>query len=183
MKRQLLCLCLCITTFLAGCGGREAHPIEAYIPGDENRSCRGLSVEISQLDHDMDILRPKTDKFAYNAICFVGGVLIIVPFFFMDLKNAEKVEYAAVQRRYNRLRALAVERNCDLLSGTEIPTSDSGETRRVKGYKVDTSRKDASGNFLTIPVYENEPKYLLKKDAAGEPVKDAKGNFIFEPVP
>lgn len=55
-----------------------------------------------------------------------------------------------------------------------------GKERRVSGYEAHIN--PATGKMETVPVYEDGPKYRMKKDAQGEPVKDAKGNFIFEPV-
>ena len=67
------------------------------------------------------ILRPKTNKFATNAAWATAGWFLIFPFFFMDLKDAEKIEYDAYARRYNRLLILATEKNCDMLNLPKEP--------------------------------------------------------------
>ena len=104
---------LAFAVFFAGCAGRQANPIPSYLPGDENRSCRALQAETAQLQADMQRILPETNKFAYNAVCAAGGVFLIFPFFFMDLKDAEKVEWEAMRVRYNRLLVYAAEKECD----------------------------------------------------------------------
>lgn len=111
--KKLICLTLSFAIFSAGCAGREANPITAYLPGDENRSCTALKAEVAQLQVDMARLLPKTDKGLTNALWAVGGVFFIVPFFFMDFKDAEKIEFDAMRRRHNRLLIYAAEKDCD----------------------------------------------------------------------
>jgi len=117
--KAVLNVLLCILILFAGCAGREANPVLSYIPGDENRSCKALTMEMAQIQAEMDKLRPKTNKFITNAAWATAGVLLIVPFFFMDLKEAEKIEYDAYARRYNRLLVLAMEKDCDIAN---LPT-------------------------------------------------------------
>jgi len=114
MKKKALTISLICSTFWLGCGGREAHPIAAYQPGDGDRSCEGLRLEIAQLDADMAAKLPKTKKDAKNVVCFLTGFLIIVPWFFIDLKNADKAEYDAMKTRSNRLMLIAGEKKCDI---------------------------------------------------------------------
>ena len=101
--RKPVCLLLSVLIFFGGCAGRTANPIAAYLPGDEKRSCAGLKAEIAQLQADMQRILPKTDKGLTNTLWAVGGCLVIVPFFFMDLKDAEKIEFDAMRQRHNRL--------------------------------------------------------------------------------
>ncbi len=111
--KKLVSLATTLSLFLTSCAGRMANPIPAYLPGDENRSCRALQAEIAQLEADMQRILPETNKFGYNALCVAGGILVIVPFFFMDLKDAEKVEWEAMRVRHNRLLVYAAEKGCD----------------------------------------------------------------------
>jgi hypothetical protein len=138
------------------------------LPGDENLSCTGLSIEMQKAQVEMDRLGPKRDKFGHNAICFIGGLIIIVPFFFMDFKNAEKIEYDAYQRRFDRLMTLATEKNCDLESGPVIELETivgpdgqittrhkvNAEKGTFKGYKGTIDQ--ATGKPVTRPVYEKD---------------------------
>jgi len=104
---------LAVSVFYTGCAGRQANPIPSYLPGNENRSCRALQAEIAQLESDMQRILPETNKFGYNALCVAGGILVIVPFFFMDLKDADKIEWEAMRVRHNRLLVYAAEKECD----------------------------------------------------------------------
>ncbi len=111
--RKVISLVLACSVFLVGCAGREANPIAVYLPGDENRSCTALKTEVAQLQADMARLLPKTDKGLTNALWAAGGVVAIIPFFFMDFKDAEKIEFDAMRQRHNRLLVYATEKNCD----------------------------------------------------------------------
>jgi len=117
--KKVICLSLIVLIFFAGCAGCEANPVAMYIPGDENRNCKSLLTEMAQIQQEMDVLRPKTNKFATNAAWATAGVFFIFPFFFMDMKEAEKIEYDAYARRYNRLLIYATEKNCDMIN---LPT-------------------------------------------------------------
>lgn len=111
--RTLLCLMLTMSIFYMGCAGRMANPIPSYLPGDENRSCTALQAEMAQLQSDMQRIMPETNKFGYNAVCVAGGIFLIFPFFFMDLKDADKIEWDAMRVRHNRLLIYAAEKGCD----------------------------------------------------------------------
>jgi len=115
--------------FLTGCAGRKANPIAIYLPGDENRSCDELKMEITQLQSDMQQLLPKTNKGLTNTLWATAGVFYIAPFFFMDLKDAEKTEYDAMRRRHNRLLILAAKKNCDMsgIKAERIPSIEERE--------------------------------------------------------
>lgn len=111
--RKLGHLTLALAVLFAGCAGREANPIAVYLPGDENRSCTAFKAEMAQLQVDMARMLPKTDKGLTNALWATAGVFLIVPFFFMDFKDAERIEFDAMRRRHNRLLVYAAEKNCD----------------------------------------------------------------------
>jgi len=114
MKKKALTVSLICCMFWLGCGGREAHPVAAYQPGDSDRSCEGLRLEIAQLNADMAAKEKKTSKAGKNVLCFVTGCFIIVPWFFIDLKNADKTEYEAMDSRLDRLTLIAGEKKCDI---------------------------------------------------------------------
>ena len=111
--KKLVCLLLVFSIGFVGCAGRESNPIPVYLPGDENRSCTALQAEMAQLQAEMAKLQPKTDKGMSNGLWAVAGVFFIIPFFFMDFKNGEKIEYDAMSKRYNRLMVYACEQSCD----------------------------------------------------------------------
>lgn len=59
-------------------------------------------------------MAPKTDKGLSNTLWATAGVFLIVPFFFMDFKDAERIEFNALRQRYNRLLMYATEKECNL---------------------------------------------------------------------
>jgi len=59
-------------------------------------------------------LLPKTEKTGKNVALGVAGWFLLVPWFFMDFKNAEATEYEAYRQRYNHLSTLAVSKNCQV---------------------------------------------------------------------
>ena len=110
--RVLLCVTCAVVVFVAGCAGREAHPVAIYQPGDDQRGCESLKGELSQCQAEIDRLKPKSDKTARNVICAVTGCFVIFPWFLMDLRNAEKTELAAMVRRHDYLKGLAADKGC-----------------------------------------------------------------------
>jgi hypothetical protein len=130
--KNMICILLCFLIFLGGCAGREANPVKMYYPGDEKRGCQSLIAEMAQIQKEMDILRPKTNKFASNALWATAGVFVIFPFFFMDMKDAEKIEYDAYARRYNRLLIMAAEKDCNMAGVSSKPELTIKEMSKQK---------------------------------------------------
>jgi len=73
-----------------------------------------LEHELQTIQHEIQRLLPKRDKTAKNIVLGVAGAFFLVPWFFMDFKNAEAQEYEAYRQRYNHLSAIAVDKNCGL---------------------------------------------------------------------
>lgn len=107
-----LCILL-VSATLSGCAGREAHPVSIRQYGDENRSCAALESELRFIESEISRLVPKTDKTGKNVALGVAGWFLLVPWFFMDLSQAEQIEVDALRQRYNFLVGLTVERQCD----------------------------------------------------------------------
>jgi len=117
--QEILCVALVFAIFFAGCGGHTANPVDRIMPGDENRSCNALKAEIAQLEGD--IVRKNNDKDnrdTWNMIEFIGGFIIIVPWFFMDLKKSHEVEIEAFQARKKALMVIYQDKNCEAQSNT-----------------------------------------------------------------
>lgn len=62
----------------------------------------------------MQRLLPKTDKTGQNVALGVAGAFLLVPWFFMDFKEAEQTEYEAYRQRYNNLAMIAMDKNCGI---------------------------------------------------------------------
>ena len=107
MKKIAMTICL-ITLLVGGCAGRDAYPVGVVQVGDSNLSCDALKLEMSQnetliakkLKHDQS-------KLWSNIFWFIWFPPL------MDVKEAEKIEAEALQRRNNRLEVLMVNKKCD----------------------------------------------------------------------
>lgn len=97
---------------VASCGGRSANPVASYQPGDDSRSCEGLKIEIAANEAEIARLLPDEDATGKNVILGVAGVFLIVPWFFMDFKDAEGIELRAYRRRNVMLRGIAANKKC-----------------------------------------------------------------------
>ncbi len=112
MKRSVCVLLIC-SILLASCAGQTANPIAVYIPGDENKSCNALRAEIANIDKQIKIKESKkSEKDWSNTAWFLGGFLLIVPWFFMDLKDAEETEIDALLQRKDALLVITADKNC-----------------------------------------------------------------------
>lgn len=104
-----------ITVIVAGCAGKTANPIPQYQPGDEARSCKAIKVEIADNEAAVLKLVPQENKTGKNVALGVTGAFFIVPLFFMDFSDAERVEIEAYRRRDNYLRVLAEQKHCGVI--------------------------------------------------------------------
>ena len=97
-----------------GCvGGRSAQPITVAQSGDAKKTCKTLRKETKQILRKIHKMVPKIKKKDRNrTLLIMPGVFLIVPLFFVDLSDAEKVETNALRERYNHLSTLAGRHNC-----------------------------------------------------------------------
>lgn len=99
---------------VAACGGKAPNPVAQYQPGDENRSCGGLKVEIANNEAEIARLIPYEDATGKNVALGVAGAFFIVPWFFMDFKEGEATELQALRRRNQWLREVASDKACQV---------------------------------------------------------------------
>lgn len=112
MKR-LVCLLLVGTITWTGCAGTDPNPISVYQPGDKNKSCDALMAEIANIDKQIVLKKgQKSKQEGANVLWFVTGFFLIVPWFFMDLKDNEKPEIEALQQRKDALVVIVAEKDC-----------------------------------------------------------------------
>jgi hypothetical protein len=97
---------------LSACGGRTANPVMASQFGDNQKSCEALIYEIKNAENEIQLLLPKTDKTGQNVALGVAGWFLLVPWFFMDFKNAEATEYQALRQRHQNLTSIAMTKKC-----------------------------------------------------------------------
>jgi hypothetical protein len=109
---KLLSISICVS-LLAACAGRPANPVMVDQVGDNRRTCLSIETEMKAIEVELRRLIPETDKTGKNVALGVAGALFIVPLFFMDLGESEKIEVNAYRQRYNRLNILSVDKDCD----------------------------------------------------------------------
>ena len=98
--------------FISACAGRPANPVAVAQVGDERRSCDALIAEMSQIDANIAAKLPDTQKTGKNVALGVAGLFLLVPWFFMDFTESEKIEIEAMRNRYTRLNSIAADKGC-----------------------------------------------------------------------
>jgi hypothetical protein len=136
-KNLLLIICL----LEMGCAGRNPKPVTIYQDGDAEKACKQLELEMTGLRHDADKLFPHTDKTLGNALWGTAGVLLIIPYCGMDLKNAEKVEYEAIAKRHNYLLNIALNNNCQV-NYSPIPSLEEYKATLKESKETLTTKVD-----------------------------------------
>ena len=134
--QPVLVLIVGILFITQGCmGGRSAHPVTVAQSGDVKKSCKALRKETQQIVRKIQRMVPaikKKDRI--RTLLIMPGVFLIIPLFFVDLSDAEKVEANALRKRYNHLSTLADRHNCRF----EAPTLKKFYFHH-EGYKKKTS--------------------------------------------
>ena len=111
-----------------GCGGHAPNCIDRYMPGDERRSCASMYAEIQALENDIEEKKAeKTTRDIFNVIWVVGGVFVIVPFFFMDLKGSHEAEIEAFGDRQKQMKIFFADKGCSVsnLQASTVRVSDT----------------------------------------------------------
>jgi len=91
--------------WLAGCGGRVSHPVEAVTDHDDRLSCDQLRAERRVNDSRMADLRDEKQNAEMNNV----GLVVVSPLFF-DLSSSEGKEIVALAARNQTLDALIAKR-------------------------------------------------------------------------
>ena len=111
--QPVLILIVMILFLTQSCAGRAAHPVQVAQPGDNKKTCKSLRKETSQIRRNVQRMMPaikKADK--KRTLLVMSGGFLIVPWFFLDLTDADKIETNAQRARYNYLADIAGKRNC-----------------------------------------------------------------------
>ena len=112
--RPVFVLIVVVLFFVQGCAGRAAHPVEVAQSGDVKKACKSLRKETKKIRQKVKKMIPavkKADK--KRTLLMLSGGLLIVPWFFLDLSDADKIEANAQRARYNYLVDRGVKRNCN----------------------------------------------------------------------
>ena len=113
--QPVLVLIVVVLFFVQSCAGRAAHPVKVTQSGDNKKTCKSLYKETKKIRQNLKKIIPavkKADK--KRTLLMVSGGLLIVPWFFLDLTDADKIEANAQRARYNYLVDRGVKRNCRL---------------------------------------------------------------------
>jgi hypothetical protein len=108
-------LIVVVLFFVQGCAGRTAHPVQVAQSGDAKKACKSLYKETKKIRRDIKTMIPavkKADK--KRTLLMLSGGLLIVPWFFLDLSDADKIEANAKRARHNYLVDRVNKRNCRL---------------------------------------------------------------------
>ena len=106
-------LIVIVLFFVQGCAGRAAHPVQVAQSGDNKKTCKSLRKETKKIRQKVKKMIPavkKADK--KRTLLMLSGGLLIVPWFFLDLSDADKIETNAQRARHNYLVDIAKKSNC-----------------------------------------------------------------------
>jgi len=113
---------------MASCAGAPPAPITVSKASDKFLNCDQISSQIQTITREVNELsRKENSKQKSNYGLAAAGTFLIVPFFFMNLTESEKVELNAARGRYFALERMARERNCAGFenSNPEVALKDS----------------------------------------------------------
>lgn len=131
---------LSVSLVLAGCGGRDAHPISSTNPSDSVFDCAGIDREFQANERQIEAtIKERSGAQGKNVVLGVTGALIFWPaLFFMDPKSPEKVEIDALRNRNKVLEDIARAKKCP------VPQSSLTEVYKKMDAPVTTSSSSSS---------------------------------------
>ena len=97
---------------LSGCAGKTANPISVVQGKDNSLTCEQLEAELVSLGSAARGLSKQSDKLPKNVALLAAGAFLIVPYFFVDLSEAEEEELNAVRARHMRIMRIATDKDC-----------------------------------------------------------------------
>ena len=117
--------------FACSCGGRAANPVSVKRDQDSELTCMKIEYEIYQIRNDITELYSQAAK-SRKKSKVIGILSILSPLgplanVFSDVRQAEKVEINALQKRHNHIVMIAKKRSCGegkFLLSTETKCKD-----------------------------------------------------------
>lgn len=97
---------------LSSCAGRTANPMAVVQSKDNSLTCQQLEAELISLGAAARGLSREADKLPQNAALLAAGTFLVIPYFFVDLSEAEEEELNAVRARHMRVTRIASDKNC-----------------------------------------------------------------------
>jgi hypothetical protein len=113
---------------LAGCAGRTASPVQIQRLNDQSLTSEAIQVEIDQIGQEISAKEKKQSEIlGTNIILGITGFFVIVPWFFMNLKDAEGTEIEALKQRQQWLSSLAQDQEAGAVpAGQTQSTNQEG---------------------------------------------------------
>ena len=111
--QPVLVLIVVVLFFVQGCAGRASHPVKVAQSGDVEKTCKSLRKETKQIRQKVKKMLPavkSADK--KRTLLLFPGAFFILPVFFVDFSDADKIETNAKRARHNYLVDVAKKRNC-----------------------------------------------------------------------
>jgi hypothetical protein len=111
--QPVLAFIVVVIFFAQGCAGRAARPIKVTQSGDVKKTCNEIRHETKKFRRNLKKMIPaikSADK--KRTLLILSGGLLIVPWFFLDLTDADKIEANAQRKRHNYLIDVAKKNNC-----------------------------------------------------------------------
>ena len=111
--QPVLAFIVVVIFFVQGCAGRAARPIKVTQPDDIKKTCNEIRHETKKNRRKIKKMIPaikSADK--KRTLLMLSGGLLIVPWFFLDLSDADKIEANAQRKRHNYLLDVAKKNNC-----------------------------------------------------------------------
>lgn len=150
--------------FLVACAGRPANPVQVDQVGDSRRSCAAIETEMKGIQTEIARLVPETDKTGKNVGLGIAGAFLIVPLFFMDLTESEKIEVNAYRQRYNRLSIISTEKKCtfaDAIIEGDSMVATTKETDSNFAQKIEQLNELQKKGLITQTEFETKRKEIL----------------------
>ena len=110
--RPVLLVIFVALFFIQSCAGRAAHPVKVTQSGDVKKNCKTLRKEMKQIRQNLKRMVPAVKKADKKRTLLVLSGVLIVPLFFLDLTDADKIEANAERARHNHLAGRAEKLNC-----------------------------------------------------------------------
>ena len=110
---RVLVLIIVVLFVAQSCRGRAAHPVKVVQSGDMQVTCKAIQREAKPIPRNIKEMIPGIkSKDSNRVLLMMAGAVLIVPWFFLDLTDSEKIEANALRERYNHLADLASKRKC-----------------------------------------------------------------------
>jgi hypothetical protein len=159
MRKQLrlTALAVGVSMFLSGCMNMPTPPSQitgSYTSGlkYENFDCSQLAAELDSLarrENQLVVAQEQRRKTSEVQAFWWG---------FGQGDGIEASELANVRGEKEAVRRAMEAKKCVALAAPATGPQAEASARKIVGYRTDTSGKDAGGNPVPIPIYEDELK-------------------------